>query len=183
VQAICHLAGELHRSRAAHRPDLHGDPLLHRPSRRRHASIAEEVTLEVDRPLVEQRTDDLVRFAQPPDRASPAPFDPELLEHRDVADAQDHLGPTAAELVQRGRQLRNVARVTREDRSDARTEADALGPVRSGREQQPSVLVVDLVGAVARVIAQAVRDLDRREQFARGLLGYQLQTDLHGRRA
>jgi len=181
VQAICHLAGELHRSRAAHRPDLHGDPLLHRPSRRPHASIAEEVTLEVDRPLVEQRTDDLVRFAQPPDRASPAPFDPELLEHRDVADAQDHLGPTAAELVQRGRQLRIGSRV----KIGATHGPRRMRSVRSAAaaKQQPSVLVVDLVGAVARVIAQAVRDLDRREQFARGLLGYQLQTDLHGRRA
>jgi hypothetical protein len=52
---------------------------------------------------------------------------------------------------------------------------------RHGNEQQPPVLVVDLVGAVAGVEAKLIRHLNRSNELLRRLLRDQLQTHLHPR--
>ena len=123
MQAVGDLAGQLHRLGAAHRTDLQRQVFLHGPGCRRHAGVAVEVTLEVDRALVEDRPHHLVRLAQAGDRTRPTPLDAVLLEHRDVADAEHDLGAPAAQLVERGRQLSDVGRLPHVDRSHARARA------------------------------------------------------------
>jgi hypothetical protein len=51
--------------------------------------------------------------------------------------------------------------------------------VRRGREEQPGVLVVDLVGAIAAVVAELIGERDGVEQFFRPLLGEHLEADPH----
>ena len=118
-------------------------------------------------------------LAQARDRAGPAPSDAVLLEHGEVADAQDHLGAAAAQLIERGSKLSDIGRIAHVDRGDAGTEADPLGSARRGREHHPGILVVDLVGAVAGVVAELVRQLRRPEELLHRLLRDQLQAHLH----
>src|SRR5215207_9824537 len=115
MQPVGDLARELHRLGATHRSELERNALLHGPRSGRHARVTEEVSVEVDRALVEQFTDDATRLAQPRDRASAAPLDPVLLEHREIADPHDDLDPAAAELVQRGGKLSDIRGITQVD--------------------------------------------------------------------
>ena len=96
MQAIGNLTGQLHRLWATHGAYLQRQVFLHWAGCRRHAGVAVEVALEVDRALVEDRSHHLVRLAQAGDRTGSTPLDAVLLEHRDIADAEDDLGAPAA---------------------------------------------------------------------------------------
>jgi hypothetical protein len=100
-----------------------------------------------------------------------------LLEHRDVADPEHDLGATVAQLVERGCELSHVGRLAHVDRRDAGTEPNPLGALGECCEQQPGVLVVDLVGAVAGVVAEPVGQRSRIEQLACRLLGQHLEAE------
>ncbi len=156
MQAVGDLAGQLHRLGAPHRADLQRQVLLHRPGRGRDSGVVVEIPLEVDRTLVEEHAHDVVGLAQASDRSRPAPLDAVLLEHRDVADPEHDLGPTVAQLVERGCELSDVGRLPHVDRRDAGAEPDPLGALGECAKQQPRILVVDLVGAVAGVVAKPV---------------------------
>ena len=56
---------------------------------------------------------------------------------------------------------------------------DASSAVRGGGEQKPRILVVDLVAAIARVVAELVGQLDRFQELVRGLLRQQLKAHQH----
>ncbi|MEA2495403.1 MAG: hypothetical protein QOJ29_3314 [Thermoleophilaceae bacterium] len=179
MQAVGDLARQLHRLGAAHRADLQRQVFLDWTGCRRHAGVAVEVALEVDRALVENRPHHLVSLAKPGDRPGSTPLDAVLLEHRDVADAEDDLGTPAAQLVECRCELSDVGRLPHIDRRHARPEPDPLRALRGGSEQEPCVLVVDLVGAVARVIAKLVRKLDRSQKLGSWLLGKHLEAEQH----
>ena len=179
MQPVGDLAGQLHRLGATHRADLQWQVLLDGPGRGRDSGVAVEVALEVDRALVEEGAHDVVGLAQASDRSCPAPLDAVLLEHRDVADPEHDLGPAVAELVERGCELSDVGRLPHVDRRDAGAEADPLGALGEGGEQQPGILVVDLVGAVAGVVAEPVGQRSRIEQLLRRLLGQHLEAEEH----
>jgi len=85
------------------------------------------------------------------------PLDPVLLERGEIPHTQDDLGAAAAQLVERGGKLSDMGRIAHVDRGGTRTETDPFGPARRGHEQQPGVLVVNLVGAVAGYGLRAVR--------------------------
>jgi hypothetical protein len=108
--------------------------LLHGPGCGGHAGVAVEVTLEVDRAIVEDCSHHLVRLPQAGDRTVPTPLDAVLLEHRDIADAEDDLGAPAAQLVERRCELSDVGRLPHVDGRHARTEPDPLGALRGGGE-------------------------------------------------
>jgi len=65
-------------------------------------------------------------------RPRPAPLDAVLPEHCDVADPENDLGPTVAQLIERGRELRDVGRLAHIDRRDAGAEADPLRSLSEG---------------------------------------------------
>ena len=121
----------------------------------------------------------MVGLAQTSDRPCPAPLDTVLLEHRDVADSEHDLGPTIAQLVERRCKLSHVGRLPHVDRRDAGAESNPLGALGEGREQQPGILVVDLVGAVAAVIAQPISERDSFQEFRRRLLRKHLEAQQH----
>ena len=100
-------------------------------------------------------------------------------EHRDVPDAVDDLGSAAAELVQGRGELGDVGGVAHEDRGHARPEPDALGPRGGGAKDQPRILVVDLVGAVAGVKAELVSAPDRVQELIGRLLRKHLKARQH----
>ena len=135
--------------------------------------------MEVDRAFVEQRPNHAMGLTQPGDGASPVPLDPVLLERGEIPDTQDHLGPAAAQLVEGGGKLSDRGRIPQIDGGDTRTEADPFGAARGGREHHPGVLVVDLVGAVAGVVAKRVRSLGRCKELLRRLLRNELETHPH----
>ena len=152
---------------------------LHGTGRRRDARVAVEIPVEVDRALVEDGSHHLVGLPQTGDRAGSSPLDAVLLEHRDVADAEHDLGAPPTEFVERGGELGNVGRLPHVDRRDAGAEPDALRALGGGGEQEPGVLVVDLVGAVTGVVAEPVGHRDRIQELGRGLLGKQLEAEEH----
>jgi hypothetical protein len=121
----------------------------------------------------------VVGLAQASDRSGPAPLDAVLLEHRDVADPEHDLGPAVAQLVERGRELSHVGRLPHVDRRDAGPESDPLGALSEGGKQQPRVLVVDLVGAVAGVVAEPICERGRFQELGRRLLGKHLEAEQH----
>ena len=179
MEAIGDLACQLHRLRPAHRTEHQRHVLLHRPRRSADARIPEEVALKVDRALVEQRADHAMGFAQPADRAAAVPLDPVLLEHGEIAQTQDDLRAAAAQLVKRGGKLSDMGRITQIHRRDTRTETDPLGPTRHRPEEQPGVLVIDLIRPIARVEAKLVCRLRCSNELLGGLLRDQLQAHLH----
>ena len=75
------------------------------------------------------------------------------------------------ELVQGGQLLGDQGRVAQDHVGDVGPHADVAGLVGRGREQQPHVLVVDLVDAVAGVEAQVVGGLDHVDRVAKGIVG------------
>jgi hypothetical protein len=120
-----------------------------------------------------------VGFAQACHRSGAPPLHAVLLEHCDVADAEDDLRTTPAHLIQRRRELRDVGRIAHVDRRDAGPEPDPLRPIGQSAEQYPRVLVVDLIRAVARVIAEFVREHRRSGEFFHRLLRDQLEAYAH----
>ena len=179
VHAVGDLPRKLHRLGTAHGADLQRQVLLDRPGCGADAGIGVEVAGEVDRALVENRAHDLVCLAQVGNRTCALPLHPILLQHCDVADPEDDLGPPIAELVEGRGQLRDVGRVAHVDGRDARSQPDSLGLPRAGGEQHPAVLVVDLVGAVAAVEPQFVGNPDRIQKLMGWLLGQHLKACQH----
>jgi hypothetical protein len=114
--------------------------LLHRPRGGAAAGVTEEVSLEVDRALVEQRANHAMSFAQPPDRAAAVPLDPVLLEYGEIPHTQDDLGAAAAQLVKRRGKLSDMGRVAQVHRVDTRTETDPLGPAAAATSSSQASL-------------------------------------------
>src|SRR5918994_4707906 len=80
-------------------------------------------------------------------------------------------GPPAGELVQGGQLMGDQGRVAQDHVGDVGAHADVAGLVGGGGEQQPHVLVVDLVDAVAGVEAQLVGGLDHVDRVTQGVVG------------
>ena len=85
MHAVGDLARELERSRALHRADLQRDALLHRPRRGPQPGVLEEVPLEVDLAVIEERAHHMHRLTQPRERPPLGPIDVVLLHHHEVA--------------------------------------------------------------------------------------------------
>lgn len=118
-------------------------------------------------------------LAKSGDRPGATPFHAVLLKHRDVAYSEDDLRATVAELVEGRRQLGHIGRVAYEYRRHAWAEPHIPRRLGRGSEQQPGILMIDLVGAVARVVAELVGDLDRIEKLAGRLLWQHLEAREH----
>jgi hypothetical protein len=83
----------------------------------------EELPVEGDRPLIEQRADHLDALDDPRERLGPLPVDAVLGEKAEVAARQHDLGAAPGQLVQGRRGLRDERRLTQDD-------AGVLGPNR-----------------------------------------------------
>jgi hypothetical protein len=89
------------RLRAAHGAHLHRQVVLHRPGEGEQPVVLEELPVEGDGALVEQRADHLDTLDGPRERLGLGPVDLVLGEQAEVPAAQDHLAPAPGQLVER----------------------------------------------------------------------------------
>ena len=171
VQTIGNLAGDLERPGALHPAHLQRDPLLHRARGGEQAGVVEEVALEVDLAVVEERPHHVHRLAQARQRPAARPVEVVLLEHHEVACRDDRLGAPARELVECRELLADQRRLAQEHVRDVRAEADVVGLVGGRREQAPQILVPRLVDRIAGVVAKLVRDADHLDRVREGVVG------------
>lgn len=119
-------------------------------------------------------------FAQPRDRLRAPQIDSVLLQQGEVAGAEDQLGAPAGELVERCGLLGDDRRVLQDDVRDLGPETDGRRPSRGRREERPHVLVVGLVGAVARPETEPLEQLDQVEELVERLLWKKLVAEADG---
>jgi hypothetical protein len=129
--------------------------------------------------MVKDRPYDRNCLAQTRERAGALPGDPVLVEHREVSNPAHDLSAPLRELVPCRGQLRDVRRVTQEDRRHARPQTDLPRARRYRGKDEPDVLVVDLIGAVTGLQPQRVRERDHLKQLVRRLFRQQLQAKTH----
>ena len=179
VQAVRDPARDAKRARPLHGAHLQRERLLNRSRRGEEPRVPVVVALEVDGPVRQEAAHHLVRLAETGERLGSLPLDPVLRQEREVADREHDLGAAAGELVERCSLLRDQRRVPEDDAADLGAEADALCPRRGRGEEDPHVLVVRLVGAVAGAEAQLVGGVDDLDQLGQRLVGKQLDAEVH----
>ena len=171
MQAVGDLARGLERARALHPAHLQRDPLLHRARGGEQARVLEEVALEVDLAVVEERAHHVHRLAQARERPALRPVEVVLLHHHEVAGRDDRLGAAAGQLVERRELLADQRRLAQEHVGHVRAEADVARLVGRRREQAPEILVPSLVDRVAGVVAELVGDLDHLDRVRQRIVG------------
>jgi hypothetical protein len=179
VQPVGDLAGDLERPRPLHAAHQQGDALLDRPRGGEQPRVPEEVALEVDLAVVEERAHHMHRLAQARQRPALGPVHVVLVHHHEVARRHDRLGPAAAELVEGRELLADQRRLAQEHVGHVGPESDALSLARRRREQAPQILVPRLVDGIARVVAEFVGDLDHLNRVRQRVIGQHAVAEPH----
>ena len=105
----------------------------------------EEVALEVDLAVVEERPHHVHRLTQARERPALCPVEVVLVHHHEIAGRDNRLRATAAQFVERRELLTDQRRFAQEHVSDVGAKADVPRLVGRSREQAPEVLVPGLV--------------------------------------
>ena len=180
VQAVRDPARDAERAGPLHGAHLQRERPLNRSRRGEEPRVPVVVALEVDAPVRQEAAHHLVRLAETGERLGSLPLDPVLRQEREVADREHDLGAAPGELVERRSLLCDQRRVLEDDAADLGAEANAPRPGRGRREEDPHVLVVRLVGAVAGAEAQLVGGVYDLDQLGQRLVGKELNAEVHG---
>ena len=137
MKAVGDLARELHRRGPPMAPIISGTRSCTGRAAVRDARVAEEVSLEVDRALVEQACESRHELhAAAPSAGVPRHSIPYWSSMARFPIPRTTSARPSTQLVESGGELSHVRRIAHVERGDARTEANCLGPARHSREDQ-----------------------------------------------